>query len=432
MSKRGAGEGSIFEERPGRWVASITTGYVLKDGMRRRVRKKFVATTRGAVQNKLTEALGKQQAGYDVSPQNQTVGGFLAYWIDKVVPGVTKPKTEKFYRYIANTHLIPTVGRIQIQKLSAQNVQALINDRLKTAKLPRAKKPKAQDINAGPTAQVMLSPRSVRHIHRTLCTALEVALKYGVVQRNVAALVDPPRVGKTQMKFLTVKQARAVLAAAADEPLYALYATILSLGLRLGEALGLSWDDVDFNKGRIEVRRALQRVKKKMVLLDVKTEDSNRTIELPAVTIAALGQHQVRQQHAREWAGSGWKGNDWNLVFTTGKGTPLDERGVLRRFQDRILKKAGVPKMRIHDLRHSAVAILLAQGVNARAISELLGHSSVAFTLQVYGHLMEETRRETANKMDAALAPSQPEENPVAPSLAPPIQRRKARTAVIN
>jgi integrase len=130
------------------------------------------------------------------------------------------------------------------------------------------------------------------------------------------------------------------------------------------------------------------------------------------VTIAALREHRIRQEHAREWAGSGWTGNKWNLVFTTGKGSPLDERGVLRRFQERILVKASVPKMRIHDLHHSAVAILMAQGVDARSITELLGHSSVAFTLQVYGHLMEETKRDTVSKMDHALM------SPVATSLA--------------
>ena len=109
------------------------------------------------------------------------------------------------------------------------------------------------------------------------------------------------------------------------------------------------------------------------------------------------------QEQERQWAGSKWR-NDWNLIFTTKNGRPLDERNVLRRFQN-VLAIAELPKMRIHDLRHSAVAILIAQGVNIKAISELLGHSSVAFTLQVYGHLLEETKRETADKMDAALSP---------------------------
>lgn len=124
---------------------------------------------------------------------------------------------------------------------------------------------------------------------------------------------------------------------------------------------------------------------------------------MPAVAISALRRHVVLQEQERQWAGAKW-GNEWQLVFTPKTGKPLDERHVLRRFQ-KLLAVAGLPKMRIHDLRHSAVAILIAQGVNIKAISELLGHSSVAFTLQIYGHLLEEAKKETAAKMDAALAP---------------------------
>jgi len=279
---------------------------------------------------------------------------------------------------------------------------AFINDRLKSAK----QRQKQSTESAGTNEIELLSPRSVRHMHRTLQTALESALQYGIVQRNVAAIVPAPRVPKAQIRFLTVEEARAVLAAATDEPLYALYATVLSLGLRLGEALALSWRDIDFVNGRLNVEHTIQRVKGVMIRLDTKTENSRRILSLPGVAIAALRQHQDRQKHQKEWAGSGWKGSAWNLVFTSSAGTPLDERNVLRIFQDRILKRAGLPKMRLHDLRHSAVAILIAQGVNPRAISELLGHSSVAFTLQVYGHLFEDVKRETANRMDAALGPS--------------------------
>jgi integrase len=126
-------------------------------------------------------------------------------------------------------------------------------------------------------------------------------------------------------------------------------------------------------------------------------------VTLPAVAISALRHHQALQAEEQRWAGSRWS-NQWNLAFTGTFGKPLDERNVLRRFQ-KLLPLAGLQKMRIHDLRHSAVAILIAQGVNIKAISELLGHSSVAFTLQVYGHLLEETKRETAEKMDSALSP---------------------------
>lgn len=176
--------------------------------------------------------------------------------------------------------------------------------------------------------------------------------------------------------------------------------------MRLGEALALEWDDVDLSAGRLHVRHTLQKVDREMLRLEPKSVRARRTINLPAVTIAALSEHADRRRQAKEWAGTGWKGNPWNLIFTSSIGTPLDERNVLRIFLDRILKHAGLPKMRIHDLRHCAAAILIAQAVDARSISELLGHSSVAFTLQVYGHLLESTKRETVEKMNSAPAPS--------------------------
>ena len=171
----------------------------------------------------------------------------------------------------------------------------------------------------------------------------------------------------------------------------------------------MSWSDVDLDTGRFSIHQALQRIDRKLYpreaglhLVEPKGGYSDRVVTLPAVAISALRHHQALQHEERRWAGTKWR-NDWNLVFTTKLGSPLDERNVLRRFQN-ILALACLPKMRIHDLRHSAVAILIAQGVNIKAISELLGHSSVAFTLQVYGHLLEETKRETADKMDAALS----------------------------
>jgi integrase len=448
MAKRGAGEGSIYEERPGKWVASVTAGYAFRDGKRVRIRKKFSAPTRKGVADKLTTALRSQQIGVSVAPNKRTVGWFLNYWLDQVVtPGANKPKTVTFYRYITETHLLPAIGDVLLDKLTGVHVQAMLNDKRnsrpewtagrlaridETLASLKARKPREGDALKiesdrrnleSERAELLtktLSSRTVAGIRRTLRTALEVALGYEFVYRNVAASRgkkgQSAPVTKSEAKFLQLAEARALLAAAGSEPLYyALFATILSLGLRLGEALALRLDDVDLATGRLYVRHTLQRVDGRMLRLELKTAHSKRTINLPAVTIAALSEHADRQRQAKEWGGTRWKGNSWNLIFTSSIGTPLDERSVLRIFQDKILKRAGLPKMRIHDLRHSAAAILIAQGVDARSISELLGHSSVAFTLQTYGHLLESTKRETAEKMNAALAP----ENPVAPSLTP-------------
>ena len=390
--KRGQGEGSIYHMQDGRWRAAVTTG---KDGDGKPKRKVFTASTRHDVQDQLTDALKDLRLGMLVAPQKQTVGQFLRWWLTDVVKTSARPKTMEFYEYVSRIHLIPTLGDVRLQSLSSQRVQCFLNSRL-TDTSDRTGRP--------------LSARTVRHIHRTLCTALNSAVKYRMVPVNVAALVDPPRAPQPSISYFSVEQARQFLEAAKGDRLYALFATVLSLGLRLGQGLGVAWLDLDLDTGRFNIRQALQRIDKKLYpekgglqLVEPKGGYSNRIVTLPAVAISALRHHQTQQEEERKWAGSKWR-NKWDLVFTTKLGTPLDERGVLRHFQ-RILVAAGLPKMRIHDLRHSAVAILIAQGVNIKAISELLGHSSVAFTLQVYGHLLEETKRETAIKMDAALAP---------------------------
>ena len=207
-----------------------------------------------------------------------------------------------------------------------------------------------------------------------------------------------------------MQEARDFLAASKEHRLYALYAVTLALGLRLGEALGLRWCDIDFDRGLLTVRYALQRTKGQVDLVEPKSASSRRTITLPAFAISVLRHRQAKQNEERQVAGSSWKGNPWGLVNTSTVGTPLFARNVHRAFKS-ILLHGDLPDVRIHDLRHSAAAILIAQGVNARAISDLLGHSAVSFTLQVYGHLMEETKREVAAQMDAVL-------NPVATSVA--------------
>ncbi len=390
--KRGNSEGSIYKMQDGRWRAAVTIG---KDAEGNPKRKVFTATTRHEVQEQLTAGLRDLRLGLLVAPEKQTVGQFLTWWLDGVVRPSARPKTLKFYEFVSRVHLIPGLGEIPLQKLTPQQVQTFLNERL-TSPSDRTGR--------------LRSARSVRHIHRTLCTALNSAVKYGNVGRNVALRVDPPRAPKPEIRYFSVEQARAFLEAAKNDRLYALYATVLSLGLRLGEGLGVAWPDVDLDTGRFNIHQALQRIDRKLYpaqaglqLVEPKGGYSDRVVTLPAVAISALRHRQALQETERQWAGTKWC-NQWDLVFTSKFGTPLDERNVLRRFQN-ILAVAGLPKMRIHDLRHSAVAILIAQGVNIKAISELLGHSSVAFTLQVYGHLLEETKRETATKMDAALSP---------------------------
>ena len=396
MAKRGNGEGSIYQMGDGRWRAAVSLGNL--GGPTKR--KTITAPTRREVQERLTELLRARQQGLPIPSEKQTVEQFLAWWLKEVATPSVRPKTLTFYEVMTRKHLVPGLGRQILSKLTPQDVQAFLNVKF-------TEKRKLKDGTVKGT-----SAKTVRHIQRTLTTALASAVKYGMVQRNVAALVDPPREGKSRAKFFTLEQARQFLAASAAHRLYALYAVVLSVGLRLGEALALSWSDLDLDASRITVNHTLQRLDGTMQLVEPKTDRSRRTVSIPAVAISALLKHRQNQIQDRQLAGTRWSGNPLGLVFTSSLGTPLDARNVLRMFQA-LLKAAELPNMRIHDLRHSAASILIAQGVSAKAISELLGHSAVAFTLQVYGHLMEDTRREVACRMDDALSPQ-----PVATSVA--------------
>ena len=419
QKKRGQNEGTIFEERPGRWVAVLTTGYIIRDGKLRRVRKKFVAATRGIVQRRLTAALRDQHRGRNVSPRVQTLGSFLDIWLAQVAQQGVRPKTFRTYSDIVKLHIKPALGSVQIERLTPDIVQTFLNDKLGSALCPHCKTSISSErmpdhINekhaeAKKRAFRALGAKSVSHIRATLRGALAVAMTWYDLDRNVAALATSPRVVRKEMRSLTPDEARMYLKTAAGNRLEALFTVTVALGLRQGEILGLGWEHVDLVAGMLQVRRSLQRIDGKLVLVETKSEEAVRPLILPAVAVAALQRHRKLQLEERAAAGDEWK--ECGLVFTSTIGTPLDARAVIRRHHA-ILKAAGIPRLRFHDLRHSAATLLLAQGVSPKYISQMLGHTQVAFTMQTYAHVIKEAQQQSADKMDAIL-------NPVAPQVAP-------------
>ncbi len=417
--RRGQNEGTIFEERPGRWVASITTGYVIRDGKRRRVRKKFVGATRGVVQKRLIAALRDQHRGKNVSPRAQTLGAFLDIWLSQVARQGVRPKTFRSYADMVKLHIEPALGSIQMERLTPDVVQAFLNDKLGSALCPHcktsinAKRLPDHILKTHPKVKARafrpLGAKSVAHIRATLRGALAVAMKWYDLDRNVAAIATPPRVVKKEMRSLTPEEARRYLKAASGDRLEALFTVTVALGLRQGEILGLGWEHVDLVAGMLQVRRSLQRIDGKLVLVETKSEEGARPLILPAVAVAALQRHRKLQAEERAAAGDEWR--ESGLVFTSTIGTPLNARAVIRRHHA-ILKAAGIPRLRFHDLRHSAATLLLAQGVSPKYISQMLGHTQVAFTMQTYAHVIKEAQQQSADKMDAIL-------NPVAPQVAP-------------
>jgi integrase len=215
-----------------------------------------------------------------------------------------------------------------------------------------------------------LSARTVQYLRAVLRRALGQALKLNLVARNVATLVDPPRYQRPKVKLLSPDDIRVFLNSLKGNRLEALFVVTVALGLREGEVLGLRWQDLDLTAGVLRVSFALQRIDGKLQLVEPKTGRSRRTLSMPGVVCAALRDHRVRQLEDWMLAGERWR--ESGLVFTTSKGTPLGARNVIRKFHA-LLKKAGFPRHRFHDLRHSCASLLLAQHVPARVVIDVLG-----------------------------------------------------------
>ncbi|MGI8589099.1 MAG: tyrosine-type recombinase/integrase [Chloroflexia bacterium] len=374
--RRGNNEGAIYKRKSdGKWFSSISLGYG-PDG--KRTRKAFSGETRKEVSEKLKVALRDQQQGLPVAMERQTINQFLTRWLEDSAKQRVRASTYESYEIQVRVHIVPALGRVQLAALTPQQVAAWLKQKRESG----------------------LSSRSVQYMHAVLRMALGQALKWGLVARNVATLVEPPRVKRAEIRPWTVAQAKTFLEAVKGDRLEALYSVALALGLRRGEALALRWEDVDLDKRTLTVRASLQRVEHKLQRGEPKTERSMRTLKLPSVTVAALKAHRVRQLESRLLAGDRWQ--DTGYVFTSTIGTPLEPRNVLRTFQ-KAVEDAGFPPTKFHNLRHSCISLLVAQGVPLQTVSWLAGHSRLATTADIYTHIMQAQFDDAADRMDDLL-----------------------------
>ncbi len=418
MAKRGANEGSIFQRQDGRWSAVVDLGW---EGGKRR-RKTFYGATRKAVGDALNKALREKAQGLPVAVERQTVEQFLTRWLEASVRPSVRPLTYEQYEQHVRLYINPALGKVQLSKLSAPQVQAFINQQLK--KVLRPRKPKVsigneqsdheteRDPSAHEPAKVKtLSSRTVRITLFVLRRALALAVKWEMATRNVADLVDGPKVEHHEVKPPTLDQVLKIFDVLKGDKFEALFTVCLALGLRRGETLGLRWEDVNFENQEISIKQALQRSggkysegedqRSKLRLVSPKSNRGIRTIAMPNCVASALRKHRARQAEERLRAGSEWQ--DYGLVFTTKKGTPIEPRRTDAKFK-KVLKDAEVPETyRLHDSRHFASSLLLAQGVHPRTVMEILGHSEIGLTMNTYSHIVPDLMREAAKKIDAVL-----------------------------
>jgi integrase len=319
-----------------------------------------------------------QKSGVELSAEHQTLAEYLGRWLNERVKRRVRPSTFQSYSFIVNSHIIPHVGQVPLQKFTPQLLQGLLNQK--------------QDEG--------LATRTVRYIHSVLHSALNQALKWQLVDRNVADAVDLPRQEKFQVEPYTPGEAQIFLRAIGTDRLVALYTMALTTGMRQGELLALQWADVDLEHAIVKVTHTLTRAEGRLQRTAPKTESSRRTLSLTQIAVEALVAHKLRQDEERRFAGNRWQVSDF--VFTTIIGTPIDACNLGQRFRA-LLKRHGLRPIRFHDLRHTCASLLIAQGDGPRTIMEILGHSQIALTMNLYGHVFQDVKRESARKMDAIL-----------------------------
>lgn len=377
MSRAANGESSIHKGADGRWHGYVSMG--LADNGRRD-RRHVSGSRRSAVVEKVRELERHRDAGIiSKAGRRATTGQWLDHWLDHIAAPRLRPSTLTHYRVAVDRHLKPKLGHHRLELLQPEHVE-------------QAYRSLSMDGVGAP---------SVLYAHRVLSRALKVATQRGRVARNVATLVEPPRVQRREVEPLTADEARAVLGAARSMRNPPRWSVALALGLRQGEALGLLWEDVDLDAGVLTVRRALQRRPGVgLVFTEPKSAAGRRSIAMPLPLVEALRTHRSRQAEERLAAGELWE--DHGLVFAQVNGRPIDPSADYKAWRE-LLVAAGVRRARLHDARHTAATLLLQQGVPARVAMQILGHSQISLTLGTYSHVVPELAKDAAAKMGDAL-----------------------------
>jgi integrase len=331
------------------------------------------------VEQKLAEAMGYAAKGIIFDDENMSVSEYMTRWLEDSAKGDLGHRAYHNYRLQIRRHINPALGRLKLSKLTAAHIQSLYAAKLRDG----------------------LKPSSVRYIHAVLHRALEQAVRFNLIPFNPASRVDPPKIRQDEITPLDAEQARRFLHATGGDRFEALYVLSLTTGLRMGEALGLRWSYVDLDAMTLRVSRQLQRVRDGGGLVFGEPKNtSRRTIDLPQRAVEALSAHRKRQMEELR-AGSEWQ--DYGLVFASGKGTPLDAQNIVNRHFKPLLKRAGLPNIRWHDVRHTYATLLLARGMHPTYVQKSLGHASVQLTLDRYSHWMPSMGRNTADGIDEAL-----------------------------
>ena len=380
MPKRRAnGEGNIRKRKDGRWEGRYTVGHDPETG--KSIIKNVLGKTQAEVKEKLKKAI-EENVGIDYGrAKTYTVGSWLEVWMENYAKIKLRPSTYKTSQGFLKNHIKPQIGSIPLADLTSLDLQRFYKHLLDGGRVDRIeakKKPKG------------LAPKTVRNIHQMIGSAYNLAIEQKLVTRNPADGCALPKVERKEMQTLPVEQLTSFLREAKDSGVFALYYIDLTTGLRRGELLGLKWSDIDLEKGDLRVQRQIGRIDGKIIEMPLKTKNAYRTLPLSADAISVLMQ-QRRKTGNSEW------------VFPSPTGGPMSPDSVLHMLQ-RVLKRAGLPRIRVHDLRHTFATMALQNGVDVKTVSSMLGHYSAGFTLDTYAHVTTDAQLKAAQTMGNILS----------------------------
>jgi integrase len=374
VRRRGNGEGSISRRTDGLYIARYWVE--TPKGPKRRT---LYGKTREEARDKMARALADRIDGLVFDDENVAVGEYLDSWLNGSVRGSVRQSTVDRYEIAVRVHIKPALGRLKLKKLTPAHLAGFYQDRLAAG----------------------FAPASVNKLHVTLHKALDQAVRWRMVPRNVAEAVSAPRPAPPEMRTLSAQETRRMLEAARGDRLEALYVLAVHTGMRQGELLALKWQDVDLENAKVSVRRTITVSKGRILLGESKTKKSRRTISLSDAAVRTLRHHLACQMEEIGRLGDLYK--DGGLVFTSGVGTIINPTNLRKRSFAALLQRANLPKIRFHDLRHTCATLLLSRNVHPKYVQELLGHANIAITLDTYSHVIPGMGDQAARAMDDVL-----------------------------
>lgn len=379
MAKRRAnGEGNIRKRKDGRWEGRYTAGTDPETG--KQIFKNVLGKTQAEVKEKLKKALEQNQKIDFMRTGKYTVEQWMDEWFENVAKIKVRPSSHQTYRGYIDHHVAPNIGKIPLEKLSTMDLQKLYRKLMNKGRVERIE---SKDQPKG------LSAKTVRNINQVISSAMDFAVAQKIISENPCKAVSLPKVEHKEMQTIPAEQLQAFLTEAKATGVYEMYYIELATGLRRGELLGLKWQDIDWKNGIIKVRRQVARVDGQIVEAPLKTKNSYRAVSISPQAIEVLREQKRKTNDA--------------YVFPSPNGGPISPDSVNNMLK-RVLERAGIPKVRFHDLRHTFATIALQNGVDIKTVSGMLGHFSAGFTLDTYAHVTTSAQKEAAQTMGNVLS----------------------------